>query len=371
MNCEEVQIQLLEYLDKSLDSITTKHVEIHLASCPPCRAEVESLADCVHQVAALPIVDPPLGFAQRVMAHAREIDLTPSIWQRSVLLIRNHFPLQAAGVVVIAIFSAYLYQYRNVEPPISKPFAPVPQMASLPERVEESIPNVPAGSQSSKTSQPAHESRAKTDLASRPGTPAVATRLSAASTAQPAPAAPMENREEGRFEGPKRAPIAVQGVTTGADNTRLIGDNFGFGALPMGGSRQPSLRAAPMPLNEPVFSMNEPTADVEFVVRRRPAQRRDQTETDGSESVRKSSETEASSSTAARRAAASSSLSGMIIETRWFTVAPEHFEQFKRDLTAQTYIESETATTKREKELTDKFDRPLAIKVMILPAIDR
>ena len=43
MNCEEVQAQLLEYLDKSLDRISTKHLEIHLSSCPPCRAEADSL----------------------------------------------------------------------------------------------------------------------------------------------------------------------------------------------------------------------------------------------------------------------------------------------------------------------------------------
>ena len=118
--------------------------------------------------------------------------------------------------------------------------------------------------------------------------------------------------------------------------------------------------------------MNEPSADVEFVVRRRPAQRRDAAETDSLESTRKNPEAEASAPTAAmRRAASSPFLSGMIVETRWFTVAPEHFEQFKKDLTAQTLVESETATAKQEKELSQKSDRPLAVKVMILPAIDR
>ena len=119
VNCAEVQAQLLEYLDTSLDRISTKHVEIHLSSCPPCRAEADSLADCVRQVAALPIVDPPLGFAQRIMAHAREIDLTPTIWQRLALLMRNQIPLQAAAVVLVAVFSAYIYQT------VDSPSAPV------------------------------------------------------------------------------------------------------------------------------------------------------------------------------------------------------------------------------------------------------
>jgi hypothetical protein len=61
----------------------------------------------------------------------------------------------------------------------------------------------------------------------------------------------------------------------------------------------------------------------------------------------------------------------MIVETRWFTVAHEHLEQFKNDLSAQTVIESESLGAKREKELTAKGNHPLAIKVTILPATDR
>ncbi len=363
MNCEEVQAQLLEYLDKSLDRIRTKHLEIHLSSCPPCRAEADSLADCVRQVAALPIVDPPLGFAQRVMAHAREIDLSPSIWQRVALFMQNQIPLQAATVVLIAIFSAFLYQKMD-----SKSSAPATQMAVLTDAAEKakSIPH--PESTSSAASTQVKESSPNT--APKNTTPAAVAPASAPS--QPAHKTDAENASEGRLETPKRAPISVQEVATGRENSRLIGDNFTFGALPFGGSRQSSLRPAPMALNEPMFSINEPSADVEFVVRRRPAQRRDSAETDNLESTRKSAEAEASPAAAAmRRPAPPPFLSGMIVETRWFTVAPEHFEQFKKDLTAQTLVESETPTAKQEKEFSQKSDRPLAVKVVILPAIER
>jgi hypothetical protein len=60
-----------------------------------------------------------------------------------------------------------------------------------------------------------------------------------------------------------------------------------------------------------------------------------------------------------------------MLETRWFTVAPEHLELFKKDLAAETLIESESVSAKRENELAAKSDRPLAVKVMILPAADR
>ena len=364
MNCEEVQAQLLEYLDKSLDRISTKHLEIHLSSCPPCRAEADSLDDCVRQVAALPIVDPPLGFAQRVMAHAREIDLSPSIWQRLALFMQNQIPLQAAAVVLIAIFSAFLYQKMD-----SKSSAPATQMAVLTDAAEKAKTIPQPESTSTAASKPVKESRPNT--AQKNTTPAAVAPASTDAPSQPARKTDSESASEGRLETPKRAPISVQEVATGREN-RLIGDNFTFGALPFGRPRQPSLGSAPMALNEPMFSINEPSADVEFVVRRRPAQRRDSAETDNLESTRKSAEAEASPAAAAmRRAAPSSFLSGMIVETRWFTVAPEHFEQFKKDLTAQTLVESETPTAKQEKEFSQNSDRPLAVKVVILPAIER
>ena len=90
--------------------------------------------------------------------------------------------------------------------------------------------------------------------------------------------------------------------------------------------------------------MNEPNADFEFVVRRRTAQRRDSFEIDSWEAARRSPEAEVSAASAVMQRAAPSPFVSPMMETRWFTVAPEHFEQFKKDLTAETLIESETAT---------------------------
>ena len=82
MNCQEVQLQLSGYLEKSLDAIRMKSIETHLSSCPFCRAEVHGLSECIRQVTELPAVEVPLGFTQRVMAHARAIEIEPTPWQR-------------------------------------------------------------------------------------------------------------------------------------------------------------------------------------------------------------------------------------------------------------------------------------------------
>jgi Putative zinc-finger len=368
MNCEEVQPQLLEYLDRSLDTITTKHLDLHLTSCPPCRAEADSLADCIQQVAALPIVDPPLGFAQRVMAHAREIERRPSIWQRLALPLHRSTPIPAIAVVLIAIFSAYLYQK---EPPVPlERFAKgnTAQPIALPDQREETQRKAQTDNTAPVVADRAtpsrRESQPKTAATDDP--PAGVT-----SNATPAetPKAESENRALAPSQAPKRPPIQVQEVATGREGSRVSRESFRLGDFPLAAPRQPPLRST-APAEGPLFSMNEPVADIEFVVRRRSPQRRDQAERENTEATRTSAEADAGASgTLARRAAPS--LSGMIVETRWFTVAHEHLEQFKKDLAAETVVESESVDAKREKELAAKTERPLAIKVIIIPATDR
>jgi hypothetical protein len=368
MNCEEVQSQLLEYLDRSLDTFTTKHLDIHLTSCPPCRAEADSLADCIQQVAALPIVDAPLGFAQRVMAHAREIERRPSIWRRLAIPWHRGRPIQATAVVLIAIFSAYIYQREQPAP--LEPFqseTETEQATTAATQLEAARTITPAEVTAPVVADRNSPSRQQAPAESAAASPST----SAASNVTP-PATPnteREIREPIPSQAAKRAPIQVQGVATGREASRINRESFGLGDFPFAAPRQPSLRSA-APTEGPIFSMSEPNADIEFVVRRRSAQQPYQAESESTDAVRKSAEADANTPSAfARRA--TPSLSGMIVETRWFTVAHEHLEQFKKDLSAQTVIESESIGAKREQDLTAKGERPLAIKVMILPATDR
>jgi len=110
MNCDEIQAQLSEYLDRSLGAAPMALVEEHLAACPPCREETELLSEAIGQVAALPSVEPPLGFIQRVMAHVREIEPQPGLWQRLFLPLRQKLPVQATALVMLGILGAYLLQ---------------------------------------------------------------------------------------------------------------------------------------------------------------------------------------------------------------------------------------------------------------------
>ena len=55
-----------------------------------------------------------------------------------------------------------------------------------------------------------------------------------------------------------------------------------------------------------------------------------------------------------------------IAEIRFYNVAPEHFDYFKKELASEAIIEAESKPAAKEKEVA-RFDRLLLIKVTSLP----
>ena len=82
MNCEEIGLQLSEFLDQTLDGQYFRNVREHLADCRRCSEELAGLAECRRLVSSLSVVEPPLGLVTRVMADVRETASRPGILQR-------------------------------------------------------------------------------------------------------------------------------------------------------------------------------------------------------------------------------------------------------------------------------------------------
>ena len=116
MNCQEVQAQLSEYVD---DGARLMLVEEHLAVCPPCREEAEFLGESIREVAALPWVDTPLGFTQRVMSHVREAETEPGFWRRVLLPLTGKMPAQATALVIVGFLGIYLLQKEESHKPLT------------------------------------------------------------------------------------------------------------------------------------------------------------------------------------------------------------------------------------------------------------
>lgn len=70
MDCARTQELLSDHLEGSLDVTAAAAVEAHLAGCPDCRALREALAEVVDVLKNHPVLDPPIGLAERAAAFA-------------------------------------------------------------------------------------------------------------------------------------------------------------------------------------------------------------------------------------------------------------------------------------------------------------
>lgn len=143
MNCEQVQQHLSEYLDKSLDAPIHRSIESHLAACSQCRAEAELLAACIRRIAALSEVETPIGFAQRVIAHVKEMETKPSFWEGLLFPFKFNLPMQATALILVGIIGIYIF---DPEPHVKR-IAPSQQMF-VPSETEPRPPSHPTPTRS-------------------------------------------------------------------------------------------------------------------------------------------------------------------------------------------------------------------------------
>jgi len=389
MNCEEVSKHLTEYLDKTLDTAMTTRVATHIISCALCRAESSELADCVKQVASLPSIDAPLGFAQRVMAHVHDMNPKPSLWQRLMMPLTSRVPLRATAFALVALGAIVLYQREQPlnqnsdvnlalrtdpsTPPKEMP-APLtkPAVTSGTKELKSDAKKTPAANAPAATAQPPRavvSPQARSSAATQPQQ-ANAT----ASASAPTPSQETSSQEVALI-APKRPPLRVQDVTVARDNGFMFGDPRGLSAPTLPAPLAVLRQAAPVPLPmamEPPIPIGDRVADFEFIVRRRAPQRRDQVgnlnNADEAQALRETDNPlwdapqPAAPQTAARAKIES------IAEFRFYNVAPEHFEIFKKELAAEANIVSEPQATAKALETARQADRRLLVKVTILPA---
>ena len=363
MNCEETDMQLSEFLDRTLDGDYFRNVREHLAGCPRCSEELAGLAECRRLVSNLGIVEPPVGLVTRVMADVREAAHRPGILERLFPPIRLKIPLQAAAVVLIGILSVYLYQKEDTSNSPLTAITPEP-LSVQQESTRSETAKPPAAPINSPL--PNEAKAVSTELATAKAPSAPAATASKAGIA--------ESRLESRQDKFKSAPIPAQGVTTAQKGSSFPGGLSGGRGI--GSSvealRQPGVRPAPFPADR-LSLLSEPIPDYELVVRRLPSQRADQATPAGSQdSLQNQAGSAASKSPEARRQAEGSSRgNNSPLEILWFSVPYDRYEQFKKELAAQAIVESEIPVAIKEKDASFIADRPLSIKVTVLPSAER
>jgi anti-sigma factor RsiW len=129
MTCAEAEDRLDDYVDGSLPEAEFQEMELHLASCPPCREEERRLRAVLAQAAALP----------RLLSPAR--DLWPGIAERiggrKRTALRGWGPIGLAAAAAVAIALASTLLPRPEPPAAPAPFAGLPVTASGSETLPE------------------------------------------------------------------------------------------------------------------------------------------------------------------------------------------------------------------------------------------
>ena len=119
MNCKEIKKLLNPYIDKTLDAVTAKQVELHLKSCSVCNKEYQSLKEIIISLNSLSTQPTPVDFTQSIMIKIsqKEIQIQTSWMDRikkQISIPRFSFRLAgAAAVAVLVVFFAFTFIFNT------------------------------------------------------------------------------------------------------------------------------------------------------------------------------------------------------------------------------------------------------------------
>jgi len=127
MKCDQIQKMLSAFLEGVLSMTEKAFVEKHTASCEACRAAFEEYQDAQQLIGNLEDVEPPPGFAQKIMARVEEENKKSGILGKLFYPLYIKVPVQAAAAVAVAVLA--IQAYRAVEP--QKPATPQSDMTAV------------------------------------------------------------------------------------------------------------------------------------------------------------------------------------------------------------------------------------------------
>ncbi len=114
MECGQIQKIIPAYLDGMDSPEERAFIEKHLTSCVPCRKALEEYQKARELVRGLDEVEPPPGFAQRIMAQVQEEGQKGGILKKLFYPLYIKVPIEAVATIVIAVLAIQVY--RSVEP---------------------------------------------------------------------------------------------------------------------------------------------------------------------------------------------------------------------------------------------------------------
>jgi hypothetical protein len=217
MECGQFEKMLPEYLEEALTPEAIGRIEKHLISCQKCRTALTEYKKTQELIKALEEVEPPPGFAQKIMVQVREeAQEKRGLLKKLFYPLHIKVPIQAIATVVIAALAIQVYrsvepQKAAIQPPVVfAPLAPAPVPLKEEPRQEKKQEMAPfAATESFRTQdniQVSRERRSK-DKEAEP-TPAASVPLKSQIQEEKAPMAPSQE--------PKKREVAKEGERSGA-----------------------------------------------------------------------------------------------------------------------------------------------------------
>jgi hypothetical protein len=127
MDCEKFEAAMMDELYGELDELTSAAMKRHASGCARCSALLSGFA-ATRRLATIPVVDPPAGLEERILAAAREADKVVPIGRRVARVVslagrwamRPQTAMAAVFLVMIGT-SALLLTGRSARAPASAP----------------------------------------------------------------------------------------------------------------------------------------------------------------------------------------------------------------------------------------------------------
>lgn len=117
---EEIQKLLSAYAGGDLEPPECRRIEMHLAACPACRAELDNLQTLLRVLRSTPEVEPPPWMTARIMAALKQQQAEKRSWlQRIFFPLHIKLPIEVMALLVVCVIGYYLS--RTVEGDLKQP----------------------------------------------------------------------------------------------------------------------------------------------------------------------------------------------------------------------------------------------------------
>jgi len=119
MNHNDIRHMLSEYIDGAILPDDRAAIEEHLKTCEKCSKALKELRQTVAHIRSVEELDPPAWMTQKIMAKVRAEAGEKSLFQRFFFPLHIKLPLEAIGVLFIAVTAVFIHQ--NMQPATKTP----------------------------------------------------------------------------------------------------------------------------------------------------------------------------------------------------------------------------------------------------------